>query len=143
LRRETYSGYLAHEEDEIASVRKEFVNILLNSDYALDVRGDTNGSMRLFEALSLGRTPVVIDTERILPCADVLDYSQFALIVDIAELPHLADRIVAFHNKLTPEMFKNMQIKAREAYRNYFRIDALTQYLVLELRKQIQYLLEK
>jgi len=137
VRRKSYSGYLDREEDEIQQVRKEFVDTLLNSDYALDVRGDTNGSMRLFEALSLGRIPVIVDTARPLPLSHTLDYRQFSVLVDIRELSHLPERIAAFHASLSPEVFKGMQVKAREAFKNYFRVDALTKHLVEELRAQV------
>ncbi|MFA6969589.1 MAG: hypothetical protein WC217_03270, partial [Candidatus Paceibacterota bacterium] len=66
-------------EGDMHELQEEMVRTILESDYALDVRGDANDSTRLFEILSLGRIPVIVDTERNLPFSDKVDYSSFAL----------------------------------------------------------------
>ncbi|KKU54925.1 MAG: hypothetical protein UX77_C0021G0004 [Parcubacteria group bacterium GW2011_GWA1_47_11] len=118
------------------TLRREFVDNLLGSDYGLDVRGDANASTRLFEMLSLGRIPVVVDTERNFPFSDKLDYSSFSLMVDFRDLARLPDMVAEFHAGLTAEKFEMMQNNARDAYRNYFRVDALTRPLMEEIWKK-------
>jgi len=118
-------------------LREEMVDIILGSDYALDVRGDANDSTRLFEILSLGRIPVIVDTERNFPFSDKVDYSSFALIVDFRDIKNLPERIAEFHTTVSPERFEQMQKNARDAYENYFRIDALTRLIVEELRARL------
>ena len=136
LVRGSYSGHVNTASNSAEVLRREFVDNLLQSDYGLDVRGDANASIRLFEILSLGRIPVIIDTERNLPFSDGVDYSSFSLIVDFRDLPNLAERVAAFHHSLAPEEFKAMQLRARDAFRNYFRVDALTRPLMEEIRKK-------
>ncbi len=136
LIRGSYSGHIDTASNSAEVLRKEFVDNLLQSDYGLDIRGDANASTRLFEMLSLGRIPVIVDTERNVPFSDKVNYRSFALIVDFRELPHLAERIAAFHRSLTPEEFKSMQLRARAAFRDYFRVDALTAHLMEEIRKR-------
>jgi hypothetical protein len=136
LTRATYSGHRETMSKSPELLRQEFVQNLIDSDYGLDVRGDANNSIRLFEILSLGRIPVILDTERNLPFADRVDYASFALIVDFRELPHIADRIADFHTSLTEEAFREMQRKAREAYVQHFRVDAIMRHIVEELRKR-------
>ena len=115
-------------------LREEMVETILQSDYALDVRGDANDSTRLPEILSLGRIPVIVDTERNFPFKDKIDYSSFALIVDFRDMKQLPERIVEFHKKISPERFEEMQRNARNAYVTYFRIDALMRSITNELR---------
>ncbi len=136
LIRRSYSGHRNDALGDQAQLRREFVDNLLQSDYGLDVRGDANASIRLSEILSLGRIPVIIDTERNFPFSDKLDYSSFSLLVDFRDLPRLGERIAAFHHALSPEKFKAMQLRAREIFRNYFRVDALTQHLMEEIRNK-------
>lgn len=137
LARSSYSGHVETASNEAETLRKEFVNNLLESDYGLDIRGDANASTRLFEILSLGRIPVIVDTERNFPLSDILDYHSFSLVVDFRELAHLGERIMAFHHSLTPEEFKAMQLRARDAFRKYLRVDALTRSLMEEIRARL------
>jgi len=137
LVRRSYSGHSDTAEKSQEELRKEFVQNLLESDYALDVRGDANASIRLFEILSLGRIPVIVDTERNLPFAEKIDYETFALVVDFRDLKKLPNIVANFHAKLTPEQFVAMQIAARDAYRNYFRVDAITKHLFEEIQKRL------
>ncbi len=134
LVRRSYSGHKDTAEAFPQQLREEFVDNLLHSDYGLDIRGDANASARLFEILSLGRIPVIVDTERNFPFSDVLDYKTFSLIVDFRDLKHLPERIAEFHNSLTNEQFHTMQKNARNAYLQYFRSDALMQHIVREIK---------
>ncbi|MFZ3043624.1 MAG: exostosin family protein [Minisyncoccia bacterium] len=122
---------------DMQKLREEMIDTILESDYALDVRGDANDSTRLFEILSLGRIPVIVDTERNFPFSDTVDYSSFALIVDFRDIKRLPERIAEFHKNISPERFEQMQRNARDAYVNYFRIDALMRPLAEELRERL------
>jgi len=137
MARTSYSGHVDTHEKDPNVLRKEFVDNLLGSDYGLDIRGDANQSTRLFEMLSLGRIPIIVDTERNFAFDDVLDYSAFSFKVDFRDIKKLPERISQLHAGLSNEQFQTMQRKAREAYRNYFRVDALTYPLMAEIRKRI------
>ena len=135
--RASFSGSTKTAEGDMRALRKEFVDTVLASDYCLDVRGDANEATRLFEILSLGRIPVMLDTERRLPFKDVVDYKEFCLIVDFRDIKQLPERIAQFHASITPERFEEMQHNARNAFVQHFRIDAQMKHIVAELRKQI------
>ena len=130
-----FSGSAITVQGTMTDAQQTLVDIVQGSDYALDVRGDANASVRLYEILSLGRVPVIVDTERILPFADVLDYKSFSLIVDFKDIRNLPRIIADFHASLTPEQFKEMQQKAREAYVTHFRVDAHMPHIVEEFRR--------
>lgn len=134
IKRQSYSGHTDTASKHPEELRKEFVNNLLASDYGLDIRGDSNASTRLFEMLSLGCVPIIVDTERNFPFDDVLDYKQFSFTVDFREIHRLPELIAQFHAGLSDEQFGVMQRKAREAYVQYFRVDALMPHIVREFR---------
>lgn len=133
LLRSSFSGSAKTAEKDLRTLRQELVDVVVESDYGLDVRGDANASSRLYEILSLGRIPVIVDTERILPFANVVDYKKFSLMVDFRDIQNLPERIVEFHDSLTDEQFVSMQKMAREAYVKYFRVDALMPHIIKEL----------
>ncbi|MCX6787566.1 MAG: exostosin family protein [Candidatus Kaiserbacteria bacterium] len=133
--RRSFSASSKTAEGDMQKLRSEMIDTILQSDYALDVRGDANDSTRLFEILSLGRIPVIVDTERNFPLSDKLDYSSFALIVDFRDLEYLPERIAEFHKNISPEYFEQMQRNARDAYIKYFRIDALTRSIIEKLQE--------
>ena len=133
--RNSFSGTAKTAEKDMRALRQDFVDTVLNSDYALDVRGDANDSTRLFEILSLGRIPVVVDTERNFPNNDILDYSEFCLIVGFRDIQKLPEKIAEFHAQVSADRFEAMQRKAREAFVQYFRIDAQMRQIVRQLPK--------
>jgi hypothetical protein len=83
--RDYFSGSSTSAPVPVSQLQQEMADLIQESDYALDVRGFANASTRLFEILSLGRIPVILDTERILPFSDFIDYKKFALIVDFRD----------------------------------------------------------
>lgn len=137
VERPSYSGNSKTASGDMQQLRREFVETIAESDYALDVRGDANASMRLFEILSLGRIPVIVDTERNLPWSDVVDYSSFSLVVDFREIHTLPERLRAFHNALSPEEFQAMQLRARAAYVEHMSPRAMTKHIVAEIRTRL------
>lgn len=143
LVRRSYSGHSYTASDTAEKLHRDFVNNILESDYSLDVRGDANNSIRLFEILSLGRIPIIIDTERNFPFSDKIDYESFALIVDFKDIKKLPEKIAEFHKNISQERFEQMQRNAREVYLNYFRIDALTQQIMDKLRAQVSFAMMK
>lgn len=123
LIRSSYSGHAQTIGMDPVQARREYRENLLNSDLALVIKGDGNYSYRFYEALSLGRVPVLLDTQCVLPMEDSIDYDSFMLRVDFRELSSLDTRIREWWNSLTPEKFNTMQKKAREAFEQQLRID--------------------
>lgn len=138
-KRSSFSGNVKTASDDMRRLRAELVETVLTSDYALDVRGDANDATRLFEILSLGRIPVILDTERNFPFSDVVDYDSFSLRVDFRDIHKLPDIVAEFHKNISPERFLEMQQNARAAFVAHFRIDAQMKHIL----RQINYLRTK
>jgi hypothetical protein len=87
----------------------EFYDNIYNTDYTVCVRGAGNFSVRLYETLAMGRIPVFINTDCILPLANKIDWKKHLVWVEDHELDQLEEIIIKFHNKYTPEEFKRLQ----------------------------------
>jgi len=64
-------------------VREEYVTNIINSDFVVCTRGAGNFSYRFYEALCLGRIPLVINTDIDLPFDEFIDYGGILLIDDL------------------------------------------------------------
>lgn len=121
--RSSYSGHSKTVQTDVETTRREYIDNLLGSDYALVIKGDGNYSYRFYEALSLGRIPVLLDTDCVLPLEDEIDYDSCILRVPYQNLNQL-DRMIAEHwNRLTDDQFTAMQRKAREVFETHLRVD--------------------
>lgn len=137
LARTSYSGHVATMQGTFEDNRREFVETLHGSDYALAVRGDANSSVRFYEALSLGRIPLFLDTACVLPLEDEINYRDFCVFVDHTDLPRIGDILVDFHAQISPEKFEDMQRKARASYEQFLRLDVFSHHLARELRTRL------
>lgn len=104
--------------------RKEFVENIKQTDFSLAVRGDANDSARFYEIMSLGRIPVLLDTESVLPLEDAIEYSKCILRIPYQDIGNSPQIIADFYAKRTTESLMGMQEKAREVFEKYLRVDA-------------------
>jgi Exostosin family len=137
--RRSYSGHVETLEGNVEENRRRFVDNLLSTDYALCVRGDANASVRFYEALSLGRIPLFVDTACVLPLQDKINYREFCVFVDWQDVKNIDKILLNFHAKVSPDQFTQMQQKAREAYVNYLRRDAFSKELARLLRERLSH----
>lgn len=96
--------------------QQEFVDNLLGADYALCVRGIANCSIRLFESMSLGRIPLVINSQCVLPYDFVCDWRSFCAWIDENDIKHATQRLLDFHSQISPPEFVEKQRLARLAF---------------------------
>ena len=134
LIRDSYSGHIETLQGSVEEKRKQFVSNIFDADYALCVRGDGNSSIRFYEALSLGRIPLLLDTACVFPLEDKIDYKEFCVFVDHKDLAHIDERLIQFHAACSPEKFEQMQRRAREIFCVYLRNDVFYQHVAEKLR---------
>ncbi len=127
--RKSYSGHRKTISMDPKIARQEFIDNILESDFTLCPKGDANSSARLYEVWSLGRIPVMIDTEIILPLERLIDYTKCSVRVNYTDIQHLPEIIANFYNKLTPEQFKEMQNEAHKAFEAYLRFDSFFNFV--------------
>jgi hypothetical protein len=90
-------------------VRREFLQNMADGDYILCARGGGNFSYRIYEAMMCGRIPLLVNTDCVLPYDFMVEWSRLFPIVDKADIPHIGDRLLAFHQSLSPEAFAARQ----------------------------------
>ena len=122
--RDSFSGNAATAVGDPALLRQEFIDNIVSSDFVLSPKGDGNFSSRFYEALSLGRIPVLIDTDMLLPLSQHIDYSKFVLRVPYDRLEDIGTIITDFYASLSDKEFQAMQERARRAYRDHLRFDS-------------------
>jgi hypothetical protein len=102
-----------------AVTRREYVENLLASDYALCVRGGGNFSFRLYEALQLGRIPLFINTDCVLPWPDYIPWRKLCVWVELAQSDHLQEILLSHHLAMGPVEFEDRQRQCRGAWEKY------------------------
>ena len=116
LLRAQYHGGDTNDKDLQARLKTEFVNNILNSDYTVCMRGGGNFSVRFYETLSLGRIPIFIDTDCLLPFQDQIDYKSIFPWIDVKDLPHAAEILQDFHARLSDDDFIDLQKACRKLW---------------------------
>src|SRR3989344_4788821 len=99
----------------------------------LKVRNSFSGTAKTAEKDMRALRQDFVDTELNFPNSDILNYSEFCLIVGFRDIQKLPEKIAEFHKNISPEKYEAMQRKAREAFVKYFRIDAQMHQIVLQL----------
>ncbi|HVV39399.1 MAG TPA: exostosin family protein [Candidatus Paceibacterota bacterium] len=127
--RKTFSGNKNLISLDPAQARQEYLENMRDCDLMLAPKGDGNFSLRFFEALSMGRIPLLIDTDTVLPLEEMVDYKRFVLKVPYTDIAHLPDIVADFYSVLSQEEFAAMQREARRVFAEYLRIDAFFSYL--------------
>jgi len=96
--------------------RHQFLDNLQRNAYALCVRGADNYSWRFYEALSLGKIPILIDTDCILPLEDEISWDQFIVRVPSTHLQELPERLWEWHSRFSPSEFCELQRQLRSLF---------------------------
>jgi hypothetical protein len=97
-------------------VRREYVDNMSGSDYVVCARGAGNFSYRLYETLSLGRIPVFVDTDCVLPFDFELDWREYCVWVDEGEVERAGEIVSEFHERLSDDDFVEFQRECRRLW---------------------------
>ena len=122
--RSSYSGNIKSIPLDPAQARTEYVHNIIENDFTLAPKGDGNYSLRLYETLSLGRIPILIDTDTPLPLEDKIAYDDIILRVPHTDIGRLPEIIARTFTSWTPEQYNARQQKAREVFETYLYMPA-------------------
>ncbi len=123
IRRRYRAGYLSTFKDPFHPTRMQFVNNILNSDYTVCVRGSGNFSVRFYETLALGRIPVFVNTDCVLPYDSMIGYRKYCVWVEESEISQIGEKILTFHDSLSCSQFQDLQIACYELWRDRLSMD--------------------
>ncbi|MEK7511134.1 MAG: hypothetical protein AAB582_02775 [Patescibacteria group bacterium] len=127
--RRTFSGHPASIELDPSTARREFIDTIINSDFVLAPKGDGNYSNRFQEALSLGRLPLYIETESVLPLEGVIEYDRIMVRVPMEKVTDAPVLARAYYDALSRDEYVLRQKEARQVFERYIRPDAFYRYV--------------
>lgn len=102
--------------------KNEFIANMQSNLYSLVVRGTANVSYRLFESLMMGRIPVIVDTDMLLPFADNIPYSTNMVWVGVDD--DYDSVLREFHDSHSEDELVRIQLENRSIWEKYFRADS-------------------
>ena len=121
--RRSFSGAVRTIELSPENARKEFIDSIVDSDFVLTPKGDGNYSNRFLETLSLGRIPILIDTDTPLPGENSIPYEKIIVRVPMQEVEKTAEYVRRFYEALTDEEWKERQNLAHQIFETYLKQD--------------------
>ncbi len=102
---------------ERAKTTQEFYDNIKETDYTVCVRGAGNFSVRFYETLAMGRIPVFINTDCLLPLADKIDWKKHVVWIEEDEIDTIENSILHFHTTHSPEEIKKTQQSNRSLWK--------------------------
>jgi hypothetical protein len=114
-------GYLRASPSTREANRRTFTDNLLRNPYALCVRGRGNFSYRLYEVMSLGRIPLFIDTECVLPFDHLVDWPSELAWVSRDMVGKSAAILRAFHDEHHGPSLPAAQLRIRDLFDTWCR----------------------
>ena len=99
--------------------RIEYIENINSNDYTFCLRGAANYSLRFYETLCLGKIPLFIDSDCILPFEDKVNWKEVCLFIDEEDEENLPELILEAHNKIGNSEFRERQVYCRELWLNY------------------------
>lgn len=121
--RKKYRGGVVKDKSYHNPVKETFVNNILESDYTVCMRGGGNFSQRFYETLCLGRIPIFVDTDCLLPFQDEIEYKSIFPWIDVKDLPNIADIVKDFHANLSSDNFVNLQKTCRQLWLEHLTLE--------------------
>ena len=98
---------------------EEYYNNLDQSDYIVCIRGGGNFSVRFFETMMVGRIPLFINTDSILPFDNFIDWKKHTVWVEEKDMKYMPQILADFHHQIHPDDFKQMQLNNRQIWLDY------------------------
>ena len=115
--------------EQFHATRKAFIHNILDCDFTLCVRGAGNWSIRFYETLSLGRIPILIDTDCVLPFDNIINWSQYIIIIDRKKLADASQIVMARYEATSPKQFTKWQQSCRDLWLKYLSLEGFSQHL--------------
>ena len=116
--------------DERKKSTLEYYENIRESDYIICIRGTGNFSIRFFETLMMGRIPVFIDTDCLLPFPNLVNWQDHMIWIKWRDIELLPKLILEFHESITDVDFKQIQKSNRKLWKEKFNPNWIIQNLI-------------
>lgn len=118
--------YTAERKDDLIN---GYLSSFLKNDYFICAAGHGNYSYRLYEVMREGRFPVFINTDCLLPCAELFDWKNLIIWVEKEEVDKLGEIVLDFHQTIHPDDFLDRQCRIQEFWANNLTKSGFAKYL--------------
>jgi hypothetical protein len=109
----------ATDADSRDRTSQEFYQNMAETDYTLCVRGGGNFSKRFYETLAMGRIPVLVDTDCLLPFKSVLNWEDYVVRVPQEELETLPEAVAGHFASLGPSGLAEQKRRCRTLWQDW------------------------
>lgn len=114
---------------ERKNTAQDYFENIKNSDYVLCVRGAGNFSVRLYETLMMGRIPVFVNTDCLLPFENSIDWKKHVVWVEWNDRHRIAETVAEFHQKLSENAFNELQKANRLLWKETLSVHTMLKIL--------------
>jgi hypothetical protein len=118
IARRSYGGD-ARTGMELSQSRAEFWANIHDTDYTVCIRGSGNFSQRLYEVLAMGRIPIFVNTDCILPAEHLIEWKRYCVWVEAEELEQLPARVADHHASFDAQGFEELQLACRALWKEH------------------------
>lgn len=101
------------------SIRREYFENSVQSDYVLCMRVVGNFSYRFYETLSLGRIPIFVNTDCVLPLDSILNYKDLVVWIELDEIDRIDQKVLDHFNKIGKDGLIDLQVRLREIWKEF------------------------
>lgn len=108
-------------------LKMDYINNLIHSHFTICNRGRGNFAIRFYQALSLGRIPVLIDSDMVFPFEDEINWDE--VIIKANNETELAEKIVLWWQNKSEEEVINAQLQCRKIYEKYLTASSFSKIL--------------
>jgi hypothetical protein len=125
-----YLNSLLEEKTILKKSKEEFIKSIEENLYTLCVRGAGNFSFRLGETFMMGRIPILINSDCILPFEDQIPYQKNTVYVtkeNSDNFTNIHKVIQEFHSNHSEEELIQIQKENRQIWLDYFTVDGAFQ----------------
>jgi len=109
-----------------------FYNNIKHTQYLLCFRGAGNFSVRLYETLAMGRIPIFVNTDCILPLSDKVDWKKHMVWVEYKDRHKIVEKVLEFHQQFDENTFKNLQEQNRLLWEEKLTLEGFFNNLLID-----------
>jgi hypothetical protein len=103
-------------KNEINETTLEYYDNMIKSDYIFCSRGYGNFSIRLYETLMMGRIPIFLNTDCLLPFPELINWENHLIWIEWNQKDNITRIIKNFHDGITDQKFKEIQLNNRNLW---------------------------
>jgi hypothetical protein len=94
----------------------DYFNNIKASQYVFCIRGAGNFSVRFYETLAMGRIPVFVNTDCLVPLDDTIDWKKHVVWIEAHEQRQIVQKVIDFHSGLNEVQFKALCERNRKLW---------------------------